>query len=771
MAAAEAASGSDAGAQMSEALRNLLAAEAEQQAEHRRAASVQSSGADTASEHAPARSQGSADVDLGQLDITSSDVSLDGLDEQLDKFADHEVVRAILDQGCDPKQYRQQYEEKLRAAEMEAIQDYIAENENLVTLHREISACDSILAGMESMLGGFQEGLGSISAEIRGLQQQSAALSLQLNNRKAAQGRLANFIDNIVIPGPLIHGIVQGEVNEEWLGHLEDLHNKLEFVRKSKLVQASAAHQDVQPELERLRVKAVAKAREYLMARIYALRKPKTNIQILQQNMLLRFRYLVTFLRAHGPEVFGEVRTAYIDTLSRVLSSHFRAYLHALDGLKEAGPTQADVVGAAEAPREGVMSLFGKAASDTRAEVFSLGERGNILLHLEGAALIPHIVQAEGKKFPGEVLFRSVNKLLMDTATSEYLFCADFFGEDAVFHELFGPTLSAVESHLSTTVQEMYDMVGLLLMIRINYQHRLLMNKRRIPCLDDYLDRVNLQLWPRFKSVFDMQLASLKNYPATAPSTKLDVHPVAARYAQLTASLLLLNADYQDGQLDHNIGRMRYQTMDLLIKMSRLLQHKKLGTTFLVVNFHHVCLTLREAAQRGGRPSAEVALPEGTAANLHAVAGALGALGMDTLKEFEDQLTSCTGMYVEEALSGHFQLLLNYVQKAEHARKAQGLPEGQAPEGFGPKEAAPIIRDFAARWTSALEALHREVLKDFNKSPCGKEVANAAMSQLMGYYSTALDLIKRAGPEGAGLARDAVTVPSIMYEVRRKTKS
>lgn len=42
-----------------------------------------------------------------------------------------------------------------------------------------------------------------------------------------------------------------------------------------------------------------------------------------------------------------------------------------------------------------------------------------------------------------------------------------------------------------------------------------------------------------------MQLASLKNYPATAPSTKLDVHPVAARYAQLTASLLLLNADYQ----------------------------------------------------------------------------------------------------------------------------------------------------------------------------------------------------------------------------------
>ena len=73
----------------------------------------------------------------------------------------------------------------------------------------------------------------------------------------------------------------------------------------------------------------------------------------------------------------------------------------------------------------------------------------------------------------------------------------------------------------------------------------------------------------------------------------------------------------------------------------------------------------------------------------------------------QDQLTACTGMYVEEALGGHFPLLLGFVQKADHAAAAQGLPEGTAPPGFGPKEAAPIIKDFAARWTSALEALYR----------------------------------------------------------------
>lgn len=56
-----------------------------------------------------------------------------------------------------------------------------------------------------------------------------------------------------------------------------------------------------------------------------------------------------------------------------------------------------------------------------------------------------------------------------------------------------------VSVHLCGALQEMYDMIGLLLMIRVNYHHRLVMNKRCIPCLDDYLDRVNLVLWPRFK--------------------------------------------------------------------------------------------------------------------------------------------------------------------------------------------------------------------------------------------------------------------------------
>lgn len=52
-----------------------------------------------------------------------------------------------------------------------------------------------------------------------------------------------------------------------------------------------------------------------------------------------------------------------------------------------------------------------------------------------------------------QMLFRSVNKLLIDTATTEYLFCVEFFQEDAVFNELFAASLAVVESALSAQLQ------------------------------------------------------------------------------------------------------------------------------------------------------------------------------------------------------------------------------------------------------------------------------------------------------------------------------
>lgn len=79
-----------------------------------------------------------SDLNLGDLDITTAHISLAGVEDQLEHFANHDVLKAILDQGCDPKEYGQQYETKLRQAELESIQDYITESDNLVELHEQV---------------------------------------------------------------------------------------------------------------------------------------------------------------------------------------------------------------------------------------------------------------------------------------------------------------------------------------------------------------------------------------------------------------------------------------------------------------------------------------------------------------------------------------------------------------------------------------------------------------------------------------------------------
>ena len=62
-------------------------------------------------------------------------------------------------------------------------------------------------------------------------------------------------------------------------------------------------------------------------------------------------------------------------------------------------------------------------------------------------------------------------------------------------------------------------------------------------------------------------------------------------------------------------------------------------------------------------------------------------------------------------------------------------------------------------------------MKDFKNSPAGREVLKAAMTQLLLYYTRLLELLRRSGGDGSALARDAVTVQSIMYEIKRYNRT
>ena len=63
------------------------------------------------------------------------------------------------------------------------------------------------------MLSGFQGHLGSISAEIRQLQEESTALSVKLANRQAVSARVTDFVQSAVIPEAMAREICEAPVS------------------------------------------------------------------------------------------------------------------------------------------------------------------------------------------------------------------------------------------------------------------------------------------------------------------------------------------------------------------------------------------------------------------------------------------------------------------------------------------------------------------------------------------------------------------------------
>ena len=141
---------------------------------------------------------------------------------------------------------------KLRAVELESIQDYVGESANLLQLHEQLEGCDDILATMESMLGGFKSDLGKISGEIKSLQDQSVGMSIKLRNRKAAEARLGTFVETLTVPPELIRAVVEDDVSEDYLKHLVELDRRLAHIDAAVDAKDAAAVADVQPELARL---------------------------------------------------------------------------------------------------------------------------------------------------------------------------------------------------------------------------------------------------------------------------------------------------------------------------------------------------------------------------------------------------------------------------------------------------------------------------------------------------------------------------------------
>lgn len=346
--------------------------------------------------------------------------------------------------------------------------------------------------------------------------------------------------------------------------------------------------------------------------------------------------------------------------------------------------------------------------------------------------------------------------LLMDTATSEFLFLTDFFdtrGDHTLFVEVFGKTTQFFLDSLETFLANCWDSVGLLLMIRIVDYYRKCMQRRQVSCLDSYLDALQLLLWPRFRFVLDANNGSLTRACKQNLLVPGNTHPhlVTRRYAELAASLYALSTPESSlpDTLQQPLGAMQHEVCELLTSMAAKLDSSESGLVFLVNNYDLVLTVFHERH-----------LPRTATAT------------------FEDLLRDRVAHFVEAQLVRHYADLVAFVKHTEpavadiddSAARARG-PQG-VPPGVDVQKMEHVVHIFAQNWKAAMERIHQNVMVSFTNFSNGMEILKQVLTQLLLYYTRLQKIIHKSFPQQPpAFSHELVSNTTILMEIKQYSKS
>lgn len=581
--------------------------------------------------------------------------SVDATTHALLRFANHEVIRELLrhDDGADDDvegldRRAREIESKLADVERRSIDEHAAECENLLHSGGEVERCDAILEEMEATLATFQKDLGRISSEIRDLQRASEVLRVQHANRARAASALGDIISSMTVEPDLINAIFRGDAGDEsFVQGVQSLNEKLDALSalrgRGSTTSTSTSTPSLNhfaPALEKLRIKAVDRSWAFLYGEFTSLKKPRTNVQLVQENILAKYAPLIEFLRKRGPEVYWEVKSMYTDTLCKILKSSVASYLESLKKVtrsprqkflmaskspltqaspvissNEVGSFAGNFAGLLLSTISGASSSVADNSVDDSDDLFILRDRIRALMTAESAPpIVVHrdsekVASQESSRFEYEELFRSAHRVLIDAATFEFAFCDLFWkGERDMFDAIFAAPLAAYNDFVAHTVALFaHDAVGLLIAIRVNNAHRRVMSRRQLPVLDAYIDNLNMILWPKFKQACDAHIKSLEDIRESFEPSPEAPNFIVKRYASFVLALTTIaharvGVGGEEGnvasQVDLLLDRMRQAMFDCLQnKFCASLKGSPLArSAYLVKSYDYICSTLSALA-------------------------------------------------------------------------------------------------------------------------------------------------------------------------------
>ncbi|KAJ9209738.1 hypothetical protein DTO166G4_8647 [Paecilomyces variotii] len=560
---------------------------------------------------------------IGKRSDESGGTGLDAEAEPAEKPA--QLVETIDFEGLSLEEFISKKDETNVFLKSEAgaqtIQQFEKERDKFQELHNAITDCDDILKSVESYLADFQTELGAVSAEIETLQSRSIQLNAKLENRRNVEKLLGPAVEEISISPKAVKVIADGPIDENWMKALNELEARAATIEaKSSGSNNIKAVEDVKPLLTDIKNKAVERIRDYLVSQIRALRSPNINAQILQQQKLVKFKDLYSYISRAHPTLTEQITQAYVNTMRWYYLSNFTRYNQALEKLKLHTDRNDVLGGDPSSQRTGNILTTGRGVTAAH-DPFSLGRRMDILRTSNHMAMSSYLVDEDKSVHGIEVPFRNFNLALVDNVSAEYSFMTEMFSTKT-FHqisrravEIFEPVFALGQSLTKQLIENSTDSLGVLLCVRLNQQSAFELQRRKIPVADSYVNGTNMLLWPRFQKIMDMHCESLKRLSASGrssvPSLSLggdDKHSSAPhfltqRFGQLLHGILALSGEAGDDEpLSNSLARLTAEFDSLLTKLSRSTGDPKRRERFL---FNNYSLILTIISDTDGKLAAE----------------------------------------------------------------------------------------------------------------------------------------------------------------------
>jgi hypothetical protein len=725
-----------------------------------------------------------AALSLENINSDPTKWSEEQLSNDLALFLDNPSLKAALADGSlDLASYSSTVEEELVELESQCIAKYRDKAKQIVQLQQELEDCDSVLLGLQEMLLGFQADLGGLSGDIRKLQETSKTLGIHLHNRKQAESGLRGFLTHIVLSPHLAQAICKGPVNSSFQYSVQELNQIYQDSHDNTPKEwscgqspaSTVAGKEMQSHVEQLRLVAVSRIREYFFQQMLLLRKPQTNIRMIQSHGLLQFADLYDFQMEASPHVAKEIFNVYTDSMSKTLYALFRTYqaqLIQLDSTKYSA-TRQDVLAMEDALMRDAITTKAK----KRVDVFTLGNRANQVLQAQDSPIVAHVALQERQTYPYERLFKSCLMHLVDAVTNEHVVCRQFFKRDA-FAQLFTPTLGLLLEQMENYLFGCHDALCLLLMIKVTHQFKRLAKSRTIHSLDNFLDKMAQLLWPRLKTIMEAHLRSIKQATAVKlGGVDLHAHYVSRRFAEFACSILLIlhkgtgnsskdvatSTTSKTATSTPNMNRTASTTSSAATETSAVIRSSAGDMLLQDLNelLDEFVALLERLAEEHVSNKKKIVFMINNLDQIVCIFQERRVAGKE-LNRVLELLMIQRELFVEEELLHGFSKMIAFVQQTEahlNANPRSTDVNAQVVEA--------LVREFASSWRQNIDAINRNVLSYFSNFRNGMEILKQVLTQLLLYYTRFQDVIRRVFKRQPAFCKDLVSTTVILAEIKK----